>query len=119
MDDLKNKSDQELAQWQAGWKPSTDKYILAEIEWANRAREKQHQLDQALLKSQHDLNLIILDKQSKLTKLAISVGFIGVLVGALLGAYMQSALSTNNSHASSNSYYSESNKIESTSKSKP
>jgi hypothetical protein len=119
MDDLKNKSDQELAQWQAGWKPSTDKYILAEIEWANRAREKQHKLDQALLKNQHDLNLLILEKQSKLTKLSISVGFIGVIVGALLGAYMQAVLSSNNSAASSNGEHKESNKIESTNKNKP
>jgi hypothetical protein len=119
MDDLKNKSDQELAQWQAGWKQYTENYILAEIEWANRAREKQHKLDQALLQNQHDLNLLILEKQSKLTKLSISVGFIGVVVGALLGAYMQSALSSSNSSASINDEYKESNKIESISKSKP
>jgi len=89
MEDLEDKSYRALAQWQAGWKPSTDKYILAELEWERRAREKQHLLDQELLNNQHELNLIILEKQSKLTKFSIAVGFIGVVIGAVLGAFMQ------------------------------
>lgn len=49
-----------------------------------------------LLQNQHDLNLTILKKQSKLTKLSITVGFIGIILWAILGAYMQFTLTSNN-----------------------
>jgi len=86
MENLKNKNDEQLAEWQAGWKPSTDNYILANNEWENRARARKHELDLSLLEKQHELNLEIVKEQSKLTKVSISVGFIGVILGAILGA---------------------------------
>ncbi len=86
-------SDEELARWQAGLKTSTDHYILADKEWQRRARKEQHDLNLTLLKNQHDLNLQILNKQSKLTKLSIVVGFIGIILGVILGAYLPTSLS--------------------------
>ncbi len=90
---FENMSDEELARWQAGWKTSTDHYILADKEWQRRAREEQHNLNLGLLKNQHSLNLQILKKQTSLMKGSIVVGFIGVILGAILGAYLSVTLS--------------------------
>jgi len=94
MENLKNKSDEELAIWQAGWKVLNENYILANNEWEKRARARKHQLDLSLLEKQHELNLTIVKEQSKLTKVSISVGFIGVILGAVLGASLPLLLQT-------------------------
>ena len=42
---------------------------------------------------QHELNLVIIKKQSRLTKISIATAFIGVIVGSILTAYLPKALS--------------------------
>jgi len=76
-DFLHLKDDRQLSHWQAGRPENSAMYILAEKEWQRR-----------LLAKQHDLNLEVLEKQKKfnleIAKYSAKMGFIGVIVGALL-----------------------------------
>jgi hypothetical protein len=72
-DDLKKKSPEELSLWQAGWKPRSEYDILAEKEWQRRFMLEQHELDKYLLK-----------QQVKWMKFAAFIGFIGILIGAII-----------------------------------
>ena len=79
---LKKKSDDRLADWQSQFHPNSDTYILAEKEWQRRERLEQHELD-----------LKILREQTKWMKFSAALGVVAVIVGAILGAYLQSKLS--------------------------
>lgn len=72
-DDLKNKSPEELSRFQAGWKPRSEYDILSEKEWQRRFMLEQHELDKRLLK-----------EQVKWMKFAAFIGFIGILIGAII-----------------------------------
>lgn len=75
IDDMKTKTDAELATIQARHHHQEEPYILAEKEWQRR-----------LMNEQNELNKELLDKQSKLIKLSIVVGFSGIVIGAIIGA---------------------------------
>lgn len=70
---LKEMSPEKLAEWQAGWKESTDKHILAEKEWQRRFMLEQHELDKRLIL-----------EQVKWMKISVVVGFLGILIGAVI-----------------------------------
>lgn len=72
-DDLKNKSPEELSKFQAGWKPRSECDILSEKEWQRRFMLEQHELDKRLLK-----------EQVKWMKFSALIGFIGILIGAII-----------------------------------
>jgi hypothetical protein len=80
-EDLKNKSDDELARWQAGWKQHGHHHILAQKEWERRARERQHELDLALM-----------FKQVQWMKYSVVASVIAALLGAIVGAVLQASL---------------------------
>jgi len=82
-EELKNKSAEQLANWQSGWKPRTPYDILAEKEWQRRFMLEQHELDKHLLK-----------QQVKWMKFSAIIGFIGILIGAIITA-LAVFLSTN------------------------
>lgn len=74
-ENLKNRSDDELAELQRTHSGLNPEHVLIEQEWQRRARDKQHELNMELLRNQHELNLEILNKQlesqTKFTKLSI------------------------------------------------
>ena len=74
-------SDQELASWQAEWKQNSNFHILAEKEWERRARERQHELDLALM-----------FKQVRWMKYSVMASVIAALLGAIVGAILQASL---------------------------
>jgi hypothetical protein len=78
---LKEKSADELAKLQAGYRPGSDHWILAEKEWDRRARKEQHELDLALIL-----------KQVRWMKYSVMASVIAALLGAAIGALLQSLL---------------------------
>lgn len=74
---LSDMTDNELAQWQAGWKPGTENHILAEKEWARRERI-----------AQHDLDLELIAKQVRWMKYSIIASVISALIGAVVGSLL-------------------------------
>ncbi len=81
-DDLKNKSDDELAQFQADMRGRVEYEILIERDWERRARIKQHELD-----------IELMCKQVRSMRFAAILGVIATLVGAIIGACLQYKLS--------------------------
>lgn|SRR4030042_3726218 len=73
MDDLTKMTPEELANWQSQWKPHSPHYILAEKEWQRRERLHQHELD-----------LELIQKQVKWMKFSAVIGFLGVIIGAII-----------------------------------
>lgn len=94
--ELQKMSDMELSKWQAGWKERTDKDFLAKAEWRRRDKLEQHNLNKEIIKHQHELNLQVVEVQRKITfrtsLLVALVGFLGIIVGAIVGAVLQSNL---------------------------
>jgi len=80
-ENLKTKSDEELAKWQSSWKPESQLYILAEKEWERRARERQHELDVALIL-----------KQVRWMRYSVVASVVAALSGAVIGALLQAWL---------------------------
>ena len=89
IENLEAKSDSELSEYQALYGPRSIVDFLCQNEWQRRDRESKYKLDEALLKNQHELNLIILEKQLSITKVSIIVGFAGILAGVILGAALE------------------------------
>jgi hypothetical protein len=85
MSDLSQKTDDELAKWQAGWNTSSHYYLLAEKEWERRARIEQH-----------NLNLHLTQEQTKMLKSSLQtsakVTIAATLIGAIVGAVVQAIL---------------------------
>jgi hypothetical protein len=73
-------NDLALAEWQAGWKPSTAKYILAEKEWQRRLSIRQ-------LQEQYRLDSKLSAATNRAMQFAAILGVLGTLAGAGLGAY--------------------------------
>lgn len=65
---LKQMSPEKLAEWQAGWKPTTGHYILAEAEWKRRFLEEQHCLNEQLLEEQLRANHQLASDQASAAK---------------------------------------------------
>lgn len=82
-DNLEYLPDAELAKWQAGWKSGTDMHILAEKEWARRLAARQ-------LKEQFRLEEQLAKANRWWGIGAASIGVVGTLAGAWLGAHWQS-----------------------------
>jgi hypothetical protein len=77
-DDLKNKTDDELAKFQADIRGRVEYDILIEKEWERRARIKQHELDVKLM-----------TKQVNAVKFSAILGVAAVIAGAIVGASLQ------------------------------
>lgn len=77
-DRLINMSDDELAKFQEGCQPDSYPYIIAEKEWQRRERIEQHKLD-----------LDLINKQVKWMKFSAILGVVSVIIGAVVGAYLQ------------------------------
>jgi hypothetical protein len=80
-EELKKTNDRHLAMLGERNHPLSAEGILIEKEWQRR-----------LMKEQHELNLQILKQQSKLTKISVTVGFIGIFVGSILTVYLPKIL---------------------------
>jgi hypothetical protein len=74
-EELADMSDDELATWQAGWKPETANYILAEKEWQRR-----------MLAHEFGLNQRLAEYAAKWQRFSAYIGVIGTIAGAVLGA---------------------------------
>jgi hypothetical protein len=70
MGDLTGMNDDDLARWQAGWQPGSEKYIRAEKEWERRRANHEFGLQRALAKSTMIWSAVI--------------SLVGVIVGALI-----------------------------------
>jgi hypothetical protein len=84
--DMKNRSMHDLIRTICGRKEDAEDHQAAKIELKRREMAEQHELNVWLMKKQHELNLKILEKQSKIAKWSIIVGFIGLILGAMIGA---------------------------------
>ena len=82
--ELEGMSDAELAQWQAGWKPETEKHILADKEWTRRLSMRQ-------LGEQFKLE----ERLAKVNRWwsigSAFIGVVGTLAGVALGAWWQAS----------------------------
>lgn len=99
MADLRNFSDFDLAQWQAGHQSHTGNYILAEREWERRMIShqlaEQYNLDDRLAKASEahsaSLSQAALAHAERLSKItrwwSVAVAFIGI-IGSLLGVWL-------------------------------
>jgi len=89
--ELKTKTDEELADWQATvGKPH---FILAENEWRRREKLEQHGLNKEIIQRQHEFNLIVSKKQSRLLVASIVAALVGVILGAILSSWLPTILS--------------------------
>ncbi len=79
MSDTENMNDEQLAEWQAGWKEHTGNYILAEREWERRMISHEFSL-QTKLAAINNRWLIA----------SAFIGVFGTLAGAWLGAHFPS-----------------------------
>jgi hypothetical protein len=75
--------DAELATWQSGWKPGTDKYILAEKEWQRRIALRE-------LREQFKLEERLATSNRWWAMAAAVIGVIGTLAGVGLGKWLDS-----------------------------
>ena len=89
MSDLENMTDAQLAEWQAGWKEHSGKYILAEREWERRMISHEFSL-QTKLAAANNRWLIA----------AAVIGLVGTVAGAIVGAYLTKAAQDNKSSIS-------------------
>lgn len=76
--ELSQKSDAGLATWQSGWKPGTDKHILAEKEWQRRIATRQ-------LREQFRLEERLANRNRWWSIATAVIGVIGTLLGVWLG----------------------------------
>lgn len=78
-------TDDELATWQAGWKPGVANHILASQEWQRR-----------MLAHEFGLNRQLAEYAAKWQRFAAYIGVLGTVVGAVAGvvatAYSQAPL---------------------------
>ncbi len=81
MTKLQDMDDTKLAQHQSGYKPEAYNYILCEKEWQRRAMQKQHE---------YDLELIT--EQVRWMKFSALLGVLGVILGAVAGAFLSTYL---------------------------
>lgn len=81
--ELARMSDAELATLQSGWKPGTDKHILAEKEWQRRTALRQ-------MREQFKLDERIANGNRWWSIAAAAIGIIGTLVGVVLGKWLDS-----------------------------
>lgn len=77
-------TDAELATWQSGWKPGTDKHILAEKEWQRRIAVRQ-------LREQFKLEERIANGNRWWSIAVAAIGVIGTLSGAWLADRLSSS----------------------------
>ncbi|HEU4852087.1 MAG TPA: hypothetical protein VFT37_08030 [Telluria sp.] len=71
---LAEMTDDELAAWQAAWRPGVAQYILAEKEWQRR-----------MLAHEFGLNRRLAEYAAKWQRFAAYIGVAGTVVGAILG----------------------------------
>lgn len=76
--ELSQKTDAGLATWQSGWKPGTDKHILAEKEWQRRIAARQ-------LREQFRLEERLANRNRWWSIATAVIGVIGTLLGVWLG----------------------------------
>lgn len=81
LSELARMSDAELAIWQSGLKPGTDKHILAEKEWQRRTALRQ-------MREQFKLDERIANGNRWWSIAAAAIGIIGTLVGVVLGKWL-------------------------------
>lgn len=79
MSELAAKSNAELAEWQAGWRPGTANHILAEREWERRQAVN-------LMREQFKLDERLAEINTKAMRFATVLSVCASLAGALLGA---------------------------------
>jgi hypothetical protein len=77
-DNLINKTDDELAKYQAEMRGRSDIEILIEKDWERRARIKQHELD-----------IKLMARQIRATRFAAILGVIATIIGAIFGAILE------------------------------
>jgi hypothetical protein len=85
--------DAELAQWQAGWKPGTEKHILAEKEWVRRLTTRQ-------LQEQYRYEERLARANRWWSIGAATLGIVGTLAGAWFGAHLEGAKTSEHSQSS-------------------
>lgn len=78
LNELSQMPDVELATWQSGWKPGTDKHILAEKEWQRRIALRE-------LREQFRLEERLANGNRWWSIAAAVIGVIGTLLGVWLG----------------------------------
>lgn len=78
LSELAQMSDVKLATWQSGWKPGTDKHILAEKEWQRRIAVRE-------LREQFRLEERLANGNRWWSIAAAVIGVIGTLLGVWLG----------------------------------
>ena len=78
LSELSQMPDVELATWQSGWKPGTDKHILAEKEWQRRIALRE-------LREQFRLEERLANGNRWWSIAAAVIGVIGTLLGVWLG----------------------------------
>ena len=78
LSELAQMPDVELATWQSGWKPGTDKHILAEKEWQRRIALRE-------LREQFRLEERLANGNRWWSIAAAVIGVIGTLLGVWLG----------------------------------
>lgn len=76
--ELAQMSDVELATWQSGWRPGTDKHILAEKEWQRRIAARE-------LREQFRLEERLANGNRWWSIAAAVIGVVGTLLGVWLG----------------------------------
>ena len=89
-------SDAELAVWQAGWRPGTERHILAEKEWARRLSGRQ-------LREQFKLEERLAQRNRWWSVGAAALGVLGTVVGTFLGAHLTSSSPPETTSASASS----------------
>ena len=82
LSELAQKSDVELATWQSGWTPGTDKHILAEKEWQRRIALRE-------LKEQFRLEERLANGNRWWAIAAATISVIGTLLGVWLGRQLE------------------------------
>lgn len=58
MEDLKAKTDAELAEWQAGWKETSKQWRLADIEWQRRLLRENAELAERISSRERTVSLV-------------------------------------------------------------
>jgi hypothetical protein len=87
-DELTSKTDKELLRAMSINHHQSEEYLRADREWKRGLMKEQQELNRTLMLEQHELNKKLLDKQSKLTKKSITIGFAGIIIGAIIGAVL-------------------------------
>jgi len=80
--ELARMPDAELATWQSGWRPGTDKHILAEKEWQRRTAQRE-------LREQFKLEERLANANRWWAMGVAVIGVIGTLAGVWLGKYLE------------------------------